>query len=57
MLEKLEQQQKEMEGVMQEQRQQLQAEREDLSTWKADAQRQLDMQQVSPFAPRCSSST
>lgn len=56
MLDRLEQQQKEMEGVMQEQRQQLQAEQEDLSAWKADAQRQLDMQQVILHAPLCSPS-
>ena len=46
MLERMEQQQKEMEGSMQEQRQQLQADQDDLASWKADAQRQLDMQQV-----------
>lgn len=46
MLERMEQQKKEMEGSMQQQRQQMQAEQEDLASWKADAQRQLDMQQV-----------
>ena len=46
MLERVEQRQKEMEASMQEQRQQLQAEQDDLASWKADAQRQLDMQQV-----------
>ena len=46
MLERMEQQQKEMEGSMQEQRQQLQADQDDLASWKADAHRQLDMQQV-----------
>lgn len=46
MLEKVEQRQKEVDANMQEQRQQLQAEQDDLASWKADAQRQLDMQQV-----------
>ena len=46
MLERMKQQQKEMEGSMQEQRQQLQADQDDLASWKADAQHQLDMQQV-----------
>lgn len=46
MLERIERQQKEMDGSMQEQRQQLQADQDDLASWKADIQRQLDMQQV-----------
>lgn len=46
MLGRVEQRQKEVEANMQEQRQQLQAEQDDLASWKADAQRQLDMQQV-----------
>lgn len=46
MTEKVEQRQKAMEKSMQEQRQQLQADQDDLANWKADAQRQLDIQQV-----------
>lgn len=50
MLERMEQQQKEMEGGMQEQKQQLQADQDELASWKADTQRQLDMQQVCLYA-------
>lgn len=46
MVERVEKQQRDMESNAQEQRQQLQVQEEDLATWKADAQRQLDMQQV-----------
>ena len=46
MLQRMGQQQKAVEDSMQEQKQQLQAEQEDLASWQADAQRQLDMQQV-----------
>lgn len=46
MLERMEKQQHDMHSSLLEQRQQLQAQEEDLATWKADAQRQLDIQQV-----------
>ena len=46
MLERMEKQQHDMHSGLLEQRQQLQAQEEDLATWKADAQRQLDIQQV-----------
>ncbi|KAL0053187.1 hypothetical protein WJX82_002174 [Trebouxia sp. C0006] len=45
MLERMEKQQHDMHSSLLEQRQQLQAQEEDLATWKADAQRQLDIQQ------------
>ncbi|KAL0029933.1 hypothetical protein WJX77_008191 [Trebouxia sp. C0004] len=45
MLERMEKQQHDMHSGLLEQRQQLQAQEEDLATWKADAQRQIDIQQ------------
>lgn len=39
-------QRRELESSIQEQRQQLQAQEEELAVWKADTQRQLGMQQV-----------
>ncbi len=49
MLERMEKQQHDMHSGLLEQRQQLQAQEEDLATWKADAQRQLDIQQVCTY--------
>ena len=46
MVERSERQQREMESSIQEQRQQLQAQEEDLAAWKVEAQRHVDLQQV-----------